>query len=131
MATNNQRQITWGGNNSTSVGSGGSSTSDKIDFPDGVVQATAILKADHGGTPGSGDEMEFIFLLSAGDPDGSSTEEFSTQEHSFAVFADTNLEDPARVVVELPMPLTSAKLVANNQADNSITVSGSVLEQTV
>jgi hypothetical protein len=96
----------------------------------GVVQATLMMKADHSGTPADGDVVDFVLQYSIGDPDGASTNEFTTPEHSHTVRADTFLEDPAIVLVGIPAPLVSLQIKAENGGGSSITVSATLYEQT-
>ena len=131
MASDAEQQITWSSSNSSSIASGGTDTSDVESLSDGAIQATVMVKASNNGTPASGDTVDFSFLYTVGDPDGSSTDEYTTEEHSYTVRADTNTEDPAILLVSLPLPLSSIKIKANNNASsNGITVSATLYEQT-
>lgn len=129
MATNSETQITWSGSNSVSVASGGSETSDVITPSGGSVQATVLLKANHDSTPADGDEIEFVFQYTIGDPDGAAGDEYTTEEHSYSVIADTFLEDPALLLIELPQPLKAFQLKANNNGASAITVSATLYDQ--
>lgn len=128
----NEVQIQFGGANSTSIASGGSATSDVANMSDTAFQAQIELKADNDGTPASGDTMDFWLLQSLGDPDGTGTNEYETNEQStFLATLDTNADDPTVSVVELPVPSAGVKVLAkNNSGGRSITVSATILEQT-
>lgn len=128
----NEIQVTWSSSNSTSVSGGGTATSDEANLSDTAFQAQIELKADHGGTPASGDTMDFWLLQTLGDPDGASTNEFETDEQgTFLATLDLNADDPAIAVVELPIPSVGVQVLAkNNDSDSSITVSATILEQT-
>lgn len=127
----NERQVQWGGSNSTSVSGGGSATSDIANIDDTAFQAQIELKADHGGTPGSGDTVDIWLLQTLGDPDGTGTDEYETDEQgTFLANLDTNADDPAISVVELPIPSAGVKVKAKNNAGESVTVSATILEQT-
>lgn len=122
---------------SKSVSSGGNATSDAITVSTAissklVVERYVLLKADNGGTPASGDTVDFYLLTEIGDPDADpdSVDEFTTAGHGLFLYQlDTNTEDPAiSPVVAIPS-CDSAKIYAvNNAASNSITVSGQMLE---
>lgn len=130
----NETQVDWGTgpSNSQSVSGGGSSTSNVANISDTAFQAQIELKADHGGTPGAGDTIDFWLLQTLGDPDGSGSNEFETDEQgTFLATLDLNADDPAVSVVELPLPSVGVKVKAkNNDANTAITVSATILEQT-
>lgn len=131
MASEAEQQITWASSNSTSVASGGSTTSDVLTLSAGVIQANLLLKADNGGTPADGDDLDFVLQYTVGDPDGASTDEYTTPEHSHVIRANTFLEDPALVLVAVPVPVAALQIEAQNQSGtNSITVSATLYEQT-
>ncbi|MHA2377344.1 MAG: hypothetical protein ACXAB9_14385 [Candidatus Thorarchaeota archaeon] len=130
----NQLQIEWSTADSVSVSSGSSQTSDAKDFSDTAFDALVTLKADNGGTPASGDTVDFYALLSCGDPDADpdSADEFPNDENDalFLARLDTNANDPA--IATVPIPIAEAvKIYAyNNAGSNSITVSACILEKT-
>lgn len=128
----NERQVTWSTANSTSVASGGTATSDTAAIDDTAFQAQIELKADNDGTPASGDTVDFWLLQTLGDPDGAGSDEFETDEQgTFLATLDTNADDPALAVVELPIPSAGAQVLAKNQSGGrAITVSATILEQT-
>lgn len=130
--TTNEVQVTWSASNSTSVAGGGTATSDTATVAATAFQAQIELKADHGGTPTAGDIMEFWLLQTLGDPDGTGTNEFETDEQAtYLASLDLNADDPARTVVELPVPSAGVQVLAkNNDPDTSVTVSATILEQT-
>jgi len=129
--TRTETQVTWSAASSTSVSSGGTATSDEVNLDATCVAAQVHLKADNGGTPASGDTIDFYVLQTGGDPDGASTDEFDTAGHAvFLGSADTNDEDPAILTVPLPIPQKGGKIYASsNAASNSITVSATITEQ--
>lgn len=129
--SHNEIQIQWGGSNNVSVASGGTETSDLIGPSDTALQAQLQLKADHDGTPSSGDTVEFWLLQTLGDPDGTGSDEFDTDEQStIMAVLDTNEDDPALTTVRFPLPQKDGKLLAKNDGGSSITVSATLLEQT-
>lgn len=96
-----------------------------------MFQGQLFVKIDHSGTPGSGDTVDFWFEQSGGDPDGTGSNEFETDEQgTFSATLDANADDPARSMVELPIPQVAAELLAKNNAGESVTVSATIVEQT-
>ena len=128
----NQIQVQWSTSNSTSISSSSNATSDEIDLSATAFAGGLTLKADNGGTPTSGDTVDFYWLQTAGDPDGASTEEYATSGHGqFLGRLDTNTEDPAILHVPVDVSGIKAKLYAeSNAASNSITVSAELVELT-
>lgn len=130
--THTETQVTWPtAANTVSVTSGSNATSETITIDATCFQASIICKADNAGTPASGDYIEIWALPSAGDPDGSSTDEHpSTTQGWYLGLLDTNGDDPATRFFQLPVPAVSYEFyVLSNAASNSITFSCSILEQ--
>ena len=130
----NEQQVTWSSSNSTSVSGSSTATSDAVTLSTNAAAATAQMKADHSGIPGSDDYVDFYLLGSCGDPDGSSTDEFEPADETHPTFlgrANMNTSDPAQVIAELPWPLLKAKIYAVNNSGESVTVSATILEQTI
>lgn len=131
MASESAIQIKWGGSNESGISAGSSDTSDIATLSTGVIQATIVLKADNASTPSDGDTVDFTMRYTVGDPDGSSTDEYTTVEHSQTVRLDTFLEDPALLLLSIPVPVEGLRIFAqNNAGSNIITVSAQVYEQT-
>ena len=129
----NEIQIQWSSSNSTSVTAGSNATSDAFTFSSTLLPGGAgiLLKADNNGTPASGDTVAFFILLTCGDPDGATTDEYATDEHTIPVVLDTNSVDPALKYIEIPAAAKGGKLYAeNNAGTNAITVSACIQEIT-
>ena len=56
-------QVTWSSANSKSVASSSNETSDAHTFSSNSVTAMITIKADHGGTPASGDTLIFFCFI--------------------------------------------------------------------
>lgn len=130
MASNSELQVTWGGTNTQDVSGGGSQTSDVVSLTDGAIQLAALIKADHQGAPDSGDVIEFVFQYTIGDPDGSSSDEYSTENHSFSATVSVFDEDPAIAYIQLPAPIKSLQIIVNNTGTGTVTASATIMEQT-
>lgn len=128
--TRNEIQVQWGAVNSVSVASGSEETSDSFAVDATCFQAMLQAKADHGGTPASGDVVRFYLLATLGDPDGDVADEYGTDEQDvFLLALDTNADDPAVASVQIPMPIKGGKILAKNDGASAITVSAIILEQ--
>lgn len=129
--THTETRILWSTADTISVSSGGNNTSDTATLDATCFQASIICKADNAGTPAAGDYVEVWALLSAGDPDGTSTDEHPTTTQGWYLgLLDTNADDPAIRFFQLPMPATAVQIyVLSNASSNSITFSATVLEQ--
>lgn len=129
--TRAENQVTWSSSNSTSVSSGSNATSDAVTLDDTCVKAAIHCKADNGGTPASGDTMDFYWAASCGDPDGASTAEYPTDPDNMLYLCtlDTNDTDGDSKIVALPAVPTDGKVyVVNNASSNSITASATIEE---
>ncbi len=126
----NEIQVTWSSNPSIDLVMYSGQTSDEINPSAAAVQSQIQLKADHSGTPGSDDVVEFWLLQTLGDPDGAGGDEYDTDEqaHLLAVL-NTYEDDPALTTVPLPLPQKNARLLAKNLSFSTITVCATVLEQ--
>ena len=113
---------------SKSVSSGSNATSDALTLNDDSVAINIQLKADNSGTPASGDTVTFYVLETLGDPDGASTDEYSTYENCVPIVVDTNTSDPALAVVGIRTAVKAIKVYAvNNASSNAITVSATTM----
>ena len=127
----NEIQIKWAAANSKSVAGSASEISDSFTFNASSFQATIILKADNSGAPASGDTIDYDYLPTSGDPDGSGGDEFATNNHAISLGRiDTNADDPGVMVVTLPVAKGGKLRATNNSAGAAITVSATVREQT-
>lgn len=127
----NEIQVTWSSSNSVSISGGGSNNSDSATLSANAIQSQIEVKADHSGTPSAGDTVDFYVLESLGDPDGSSSVEFATNNHgTFVATLDLVDDDPALRVTELPLPSAHVLVRAVNNSSESVTVSATILEQT-
>lgn len=127
-----ETQVQWGGANSQSVGASGNEVSDDIagDF----LAGTIVLKSAHGGTPASGDTVDFYLLASNGDPDGVGTDEFTTQDIDtahFLVRIDHNSVGATVLIgpIALPVPVKNYRIWAVNNGATSVTVSAILYKQ--
>ncbi len=125
-------QVTWSASSSVSVSSGTTATSDAMTFASDSFDGMITCKADNGGTPASGDTVDFYILYTTGDPDGASTDEYDaadTLHGTFLCQLDTNTTDPAQRTVQIPVSAKGFKIYAsNNASSNSITVSAELYE---
>jgi hypothetical protein len=128
----NELQVTWSAANSKSVATATSETSDAEAVSSNAISISFELKADHSTTPGADDTVDFYLLPTLGDPDGASTDEYATAGHAvFLATLDTNTDDPAiAVIFGNFLPMTDFKILAENNAGESITVSAIALEIT-
>ena len=123
-------QVTWSSATSKSVSSSSNATSDAHTFSSNAVAAMITIKADHSGTPASGDTVDFFLLYTTGDPDASSDDEYDSSGHGMHLATlDTNTDDPAIKTVEIPVSAKGFKIYSeNNDSNASITVSAEVYE---
>ena len=127
----NELQVKWPtAADSKSVAASGNETSEAITFSAAEVSSRIQLKANNGGTPASGDTVEFYWVAMLGDPDGASTDEYATAGHGeFLAVLDTDTENPAIAVVDLPGGDKGGKIYAvNNSSGRAITVSACIYE---
>jgi len=134
MASINPVNPLFGGSETTSIAAGGTATSDTFTMNSQApaLRARFKIKADNGGTPSSGDEVE-VFLLQGGDPDGDATEDFSSASDTQAqliTVLNTNDTDPTTRDRVLDGPFDdSCKLYCKNTSGGrSITVSAVIEE---
>ena len=129
---NNEQQVTWSSSNSVSVSAGSSQTSDAVTFSSTAFDGMATLKADNNGTPASGDTVDFYALLSCGDPDGASADEYPNDDSDgiFLARLDTNVDDPALATVGVPIAKGMKIYAKSNASSNAITVSACINEKT-
>jgi hypothetical protein len=124
--TTEAAQVQWSAADSKSVAASGAETSDAVSIPDAAFAGEITLKADNNGTPSSGDTITFKILYTCGDPDGSGSDEYDTDDNAPVVAVlDTNVDDPAIVTVKLTnIAAKGFKVYAkNNNASRAITVS--------
>ncbi len=127
--TKEEEQVTWPtAANSTSVAAGSDVTSETVTLDDDCVAATIHLKADNNGTPASTDRVSFVVYQTGGDPDGTGSDEYDTDQGEYFLFtANTNFDDPCRGSVPLPVVNKSLQIRArSNASTNSITVSATI-----
>ena len=109
---------------------GGTENSDDFTANSNVIDAELLVKADHSGTPASGDTIDW-YLQRKGDPDNDTTDEYANQG-DFIGALDLNSDDPA--VKSIPVALTQGKTyrltAVNNDSDSAITVSARLTEIT-
>jgi len=131
--TRAENQVTWSAANSVSVAANNSQTSDIVTIDATTINARITLKADNSTTPAADDQIYFWALESSGDPDGASTDEYSTVSHgTLLAIVDTAAEDPAIKTVELPLPQRGLKIYAEGTSagsTNAVTVSATITEQ--
>ena len=123
-------QVTWSSATSKAVGSSSNETSDAHTFSSNSVAAMITIKADHSGTPATGDTVDFFLLYTTGDPDAASSDEYDSVGHGMHIASlDTNADDPAIKTVEIPVSAKGFKVYAkNNDPNATITVSAEVYE---
>jgi hypothetical protein len=131
----NEVQVKWNtGNDTYALGSGSEYTSDEMTYSATAFEATITLKADNSTTPADGDTVDFYLLNSAGDPDGSGSEEFPNDETDgqFLARLDTYTpgNDPAIATIHIPVSVKFKVFAKNNASTNSITISACVNEKT-
>lgn len=129
---NNEIQVTWSSSNSTSVSAQATAASDTMSFSASAFDAMITLKADHSGTPVSGDTIDFYALLSCGDPDGAGADEFPNDDSDgiFLARLDTYADDPAITTVTIPATKAAKVFARNNASSSAITVSACINEKT-
>ena len=125
-------QIYWNENYSFLIPASTNKMSDIFSFSETTVQASVEVKANTGGTPASGDTVEFYLLATIGNPDNVSDIEYASTDHGiFLATLDTNTDNPAVKIITIPMPLLGGIIYAKSNASaNSITISTIILEQT-
>lgn len=128
--TRSQYQVTWSSSNSVSVASGGNATSDDVTLAAATFDGSVTLKADNDGTPASGDTVDFFLLASTGDPDGTGTQEYDSEDDThprWLARLDTNTTDPAVATVTIPVTAADVRIYAiNNSGGRAITVSAEI-----
>jgi hypothetical protein len=114
------------------VAASGNTTSDAMTFSADAFAAQIECKADNGGTPADGDEVDFYILYTLGDPDGASSDEYDTVDHaSLLCTLDTYAEDPAIKTVPVnPVAKGFEIYVVSRAASNSHTISCTLYEAT-
>lgn len=133
--TRTETQVYWSAspNTADSVSAGGNATSVEFNLDATCVAARISLKADNSTTAATDDQIYFWLLETSGDPDGASTDEFSTVGHAtLLAVLDTYVEDPAEKTVALPLPQKGGKIYAEGATagtTNAITVSATITEQ--
>ena len=128
--TRGENKVTWSASNSVIVTANSSQTSDVVTIDATTISARITLKVN----AASGDQpMLFWLLESSGDPDGASTDEYSTSAHgTFLASLDTSVNNPAIKTVNLPLLQKGLKIYADGiTASTSInmTVSATITEQ--
>ena len=128
--TRGENKVTWSASNSVSVTANSSQTSDIVTIDATTISARITLKVN----AASGDQpMLFWLLESSGDPDGASTDEYSTSAHgTFLASLDRSVNNPAIKTVNLPLLQKGLKIYADGiTASTSInmTVSATITEQ--
>ena len=134
MATRSQLQVTWPTSSNTgSVTAGSSVTSEVMTLDASCTAARIALKVDITGTPATDDQIYFWLLETTGDPDGAGSDEYTTVNHAELLdIVDGNSEDPAIVVVDLPLPQDHFKIYAEGSTagtTNTVTVSAKITQQ--
>ena len=126
-------QVTWSSATSKAVGSSSNETSDAHTFSSNSVTAMITIKADHSGTPATGDTVDFFLLYTTGDPDAASSDEYDSVGHGMHIASlDTNADDPAIKTVEIPVSAKGFKVYAkNNDPNATITVSAEGYESII
>jgi len=129
---NNEIQIEWTGAASVSVGPGANVTSDVFTFSTNGSFAHIQLKAENEGVPAPGDTVDYLLLLTGGDPDGAGADEYDKFGHALPLGTlDTNVENAALRTVNCPMVKGGKLYAVNNSAGRDIIVSACILEKTV
>ena len=128
--TRGENKVTWSASNSVSVTANSSQTSDIVTIDATTISARITLKVN----AASGDQpMLFWLLESSGDPDGASTDEYSTSAHgTFLASLDTSVNNPAIKTVNLPLLQKGLKIYADGitaSTSINITVSATITEQ--
>lgn len=135
--THQEVQVTWPtAQNSTSISTSSNATSEVVSINTAAIEAMICLKADNdGGTPASGDYVDFYILYTSGDPDGTGTDEYDTPEHAIHLGRVRTYptgdpgEDPAIIHVPISVAAKSFKLYAKNlSTTNAQTVSACMTE---
>lgn len=129
MATKSETQVEWSTADTISLTTGSpTATSDAVSINADDVEAVIEVKGDNSGTPASGDYVEVRILYTAGDPDvdPDSADEYTTVNNAPIVGRlDTNLEDPAIILIEdIPTSAKALKVyLESNAASNTIVCS--------
>jgi hypothetical protein len=131
--TNTFTEFKWSTAATKALTFGTNSTSDALGAPaQNAIAAQVQCKANNGGTPASGDTVDFFLLPTLGDVDGDSTTDYDTAKNApvFLVRLDTFLENPAVGTVPVSAAMANCKIYAvNNSAARTITVSAGLLEK--
>jgi len=130
---NNEIEVQWSGANNVSISAGGNQTSDAFTFSQTAIDAMITLKADNAGTPASGDTVEFYLLATCGDPDGSGSDEFPSNNNDGILLAvlDTYANDPMVRTVACPVAKGGKLFARNASSGRAITASACVNEKIV
>lgn len=127
-----ETQILWSSASSLSISSGSTGTSDAFAFAATTFDAMLQIDADNGGTPASGDTLDVYLLFTTGDILGDSGNDYDVGNTSLSRWLcqlDTNVVDPARLTVPIPVAATGFKVYAkNNSAGRSITIRARIVE---
>lgn len=127
----NQIQVQWGAADTKSIAGGGTENSDDFVLSVNHTGGDLQVKADHSGTPASGDTIDF-YLQRKGDPDQSTVDDYDNQG-DYLCTVDLNENDPA--VKSMPLfgvvqGVTYRLAAVNNDSDSAITVSARITEET-
>ena len=110
-------QVTWDtGSDSDLLNTGNSWTavSDNMTQATACIKALIMIKADQTtGTPADGDVVDFFVQCSLGDPDGSGSDEYDSDNHDiFLGQIDLFSDDPGLMTIELPVPVKAFRIRA-------------------
>lgn len=127
-----QTQVEWASADTKAVTTGSNATSDAVAIADNAIAGSLTIKADHSGSPASGDEILAYVLYTTGDPDvdPDSADEYDTPGHVLPIVLDTNTEDPAIKTIPIDPAATGFKLRVENDGASTITVSAQYSQQT-
>lgn len=132
--------VEWGSGADTKALTTGTPDADSEEFnlSNTAFDAMVALKASNGGTPASGDVVDFFLKMTTGDTDddADTTDEFDTDEHgTYLATIDTNAESTGDGQKTVPLPSAAfkgAKIQARSRASsNTITVSARLYEKKV
>lgn len=130
--TRNELKVLFGTNNTVSIATVSTDTSDLITLGATTVSASITVKADNAGTPAAGDTVDVYVVLSSGDPDGAAiADEFASEDTTHARFLgqlNTNVTDPALATFPYPVTPQAGKLYTSNNGASSVTFSAVVEE---
>lgn len=131
--TRQETQVTWPtAVNSIAVAAASAQLSELVTLDATCIDASITLKALNGGTPASGDTVDFYLATSSGDPDGAAAYEYPANVAHMRHLGriDTNLQNPDVLTVKIPSaPVNGYVYAVNNASANSITVSATIEEQ--